>query len=41
MEQGQGGTLNMKHMTSAIEFWLRQDFIKVNKRNYNFCSGNF
>ena len=34
-------TLNMKHMTSAIEFWPRQDFIKVNKRSYNFCSGNF
>ena len=41
MEQGPGDTLNMKHMTSAIEFWLKQDFIKVNKRNYNFCSGDF
>ena len=34
-------TLNMKHMTSVIGFWLKQNFIKVNKRNYNFCSGNF
>ena len=25
MEQGPGDTLNMKHMTSAIGFWLRQN----------------
>ena len=41
MEQGPGDTINMKHMTSVIGFWLKQNFIKVNKRNYNFCSGNF
>ena len=41
MEQGLGGTLNMKHISSVIGFWLRQNFIKVSKRNYNFCLDNF
>ena len=32
MEQGPGDTLNMKHMKSAIGFWLRHNFLSKSKR---------
>ena len=31
---------NMGLIKSVIEFWHRQNFIKVNKKNYNFCLDN-
>ena len=35
------GYPNMKLISSAIEFWHKQNFIKVSKKNYNFYLDNY